>query len=362
MDLACSDKKRPGAERILRRLGASARVNMPKTLQLQGPHDLEILPNDRWDTYQTPYLSNRSSHSLIKFSEIPCSGEVKSSCLELERFLRNIVFDDRRWRPATNTSAIITLQPKDGFQRRFWVNGNLIGMRGAYDEPVRETCVMIERYPRFPTLHSLEEYVKARMLYANTTPLEIHAIASQIDKRFFVVGTIDVREFRLLRKVKLNQRTGLRYLTILLRWELESENWGHSSWKAYFEINSSQEIKFMSSRVSCHIDLRCWAQEALPRPWTFSRLRRSSPPLEHVNVTSRALTWLQMCHSVSLRKPAVILSIEDDPITGMPEDIPDGVPMDRVREALGISPPQHIDGNSFQFFWAQYSRQQPSNH
>jgi hypothetical protein len=200
---------------------------------------------------------------------------------------------------------------------------------------------MIERYPRFPTLQSLEEYVKMRLPNADASPQEVHAIASQINKRFLVVGTIDVREFRLSRKEKRHPKgSGRKYLTILLRWELEGETWGHSSWKAYFEIMPSHQVKFMSSRVSCHIDYyRCWLRLRLPLPWTLPLLRRSAPPLEHVNITSRALTWLQLCHSFALGKVGIILSLEDDPITGMPEDIPDGALMERVKDALGIIPP-----------------------
>jgi hypothetical protein len=37
-----------------------------------------------------------------------------------------------------------------------------------------------------------------------------------------------------------------------------------------------------------------------------------------------------------LKKPAVILSLEDDPVSGMPEDNPDGVSMDALKVAFKL--------------------------
>jgi hypothetical protein len=265
--------------------------------------------------------------------------------LELERFVRYLAFEDPRWRPAAFASAVITFAPRDGIRRRFWVNGNLIGMRDylnldprAPKGDIRETCLMVKQHPRFESISELEEYIRSRLPYAQQSLEEIRCLTKQIQKRFSVVGNVDVREFSLRRKAKRNR------VVFLLRWEVPRESWGFTSWKAYFEVDSEQNIKFLLSRVSCHIDLGSWFQNELPPPWAFGIYPKRVPPLYRLHITKRALTWLQICYDFTLRKTAVLLSLEDDPITGMPEDIPDGVSMDMLRKHFDLSPPEPIGG------------------
>jgi len=269
---------------------------------------------------------------------------------ELESFLRYLIFEDQRWRPATNTSVMITLNPKDGMRRRYWVNGNLIGMRESLPNyngnpimRIRETCLMIERRPQFPTLQSLEEYVRSRMPYEDIGDQEVHCIADQIHKRFFVVGRSDVREFYLKRKIRFHRNN--RRIVISLRWDIPRESWGYSSWRAYFEEDSRGRLYFATSRVSCHIYLTSWLREGLPQPWKFPILAKGGPPTYHKHITTHALTWLQICRNdTMLRKPAVILSIEDDPVSGMPEDNPDGLSLEALDAALNFLPPEQFNG------------------
>lgn len=305
-----------------------------------------ILPNDRWETYQAQWLSPAPSHSIIQFAHDGlCSLKELDAFLELERYVRYLIFEDTRWRPATSTSAMITLLPKDGVRRRFWINGTLIGMRDLLNSnqskdtaEVREVCVMIERCPPFPTIQSLEDYVKSRMPYENTSPQEIRCLANQINKRFFVVGRMEAREFFLKRQIRSRNR-----IVIWLRWDLPGETWGYSSWKAYFKQDFSNNVTFVSSRVSCHIHLQSWFRVRLPSPWKYSMLPRQSSPLHRKGIT-RALTWLQICTDPTLHKLGVIVSIEDDPKTGMPEDIPDGVSMETLNASFNLQPPEIVPG------------------
>ena len=72
-------------------------------------------------------------------------------------------------------------------------------------------------------------------------------------------------------------------------------------------------------------------------------LPRQSSPLHRKGIT-RALTWLQICTDPTLHKLGVIVSIEDDPKTGMPEDIPDGVSMETLNASFNLQPPEIVPG------------------
>jgi hypothetical protein len=343
--LACTGKCRPGAARVLRGLLNCALVKPSKAMKLKGPHDLLILPNDEWDKCQTPWLSSTASYGLVQYSQGVRSKPEYETYMELERFIRHLIFEDARWRPASFTSVIITFALKDGIRHRFWVNGNLIGMRDYINldehDPhgdLRETCLMVKQHPQFESIIELEEYVRSRLPYANQTTQEIQCLTEQIEKRFSIVGKVDVPEFSLRRKAKRDR------IVFLLRWDIPRESWGFTSWKAYFELGPYQNVKFLSSRVSCHVYLNSWFQNELPPPWTFEIFPRRVPPLYRLNITKRALTWLQICNDLTLKKTGVILSFEDDPITGMPEDIPDGVSMDMLRQGFDLRPPEPIGG------------------
>ena len=268
---------------------------------------------------------------------------------ELEGFLRRLIFCGSRWRPATNTSLIITLTKYEGIRHRFWVNGSLIGMRDTIQYPdakgiegIRETCLMVEHVARFSSIQSLEAYVQSRLPYECMTQNEIHKVAAQIEHRFRVVGRTEVREFNLRRKIKRNKSTGRKLIVISLQWDMDGEEtWGYSSWKAYFEENSERNVSFLTSRISCHIDIRHWNGCQLPSPWKFLRLPPNKmPPPQHDKLTTRALSWLQCCYDISLRKYGIIFSVEDDPISGLPEDVPDDVPMELIITAFNLLPPE----------------------
>ena len=318
-----------------------------RQLRLDGPHDFEILPNDRWETYQRPYLAKTPFRTVVGFACCPCSNPEREACYELEGFLRFLIFECKSWRPATNTSLIITLLPKHGFRRRFWVNGTLLGMRDN-SGMLREMNLMVERYPRFPTLRSLEEYCWSRMPYEDASQEEIHVLATNIEKRFGIIGKTDVREFTLRRKVKINKRTGNKLMVLFLRWDMEGErNWGCSFWKAYLEEDSSKRVTFIFGRVSCHVNLRTWADERLPAPWKYDvLLKPRGPPLYHLNITRQALTWLQILDCVVLKKLAVVVSFEDDPITGLPEDIYDGISFEDIKRRFEFGPPERKNRTS----------------
>lgn len=325
---------------MLRRLST---IKLSKRLRYEGPHDLEILPNDRWETYQQHWLV--VPQSVYTFHDEIGSKAERRSCLELERFLRYTILENHLWQPATSTSAIITLLPKDGIRRRYWVNGTLIGMRYP-DGKIKEMCVLVERYPRFPTLKSLEEYVRTRLPYEIMSAKEIRSIARQIDKRFFVVGKTDVYEFELRRRVKYNRLHKTDYSAITLRWQIPREDWGVSTWKAYFLLFPNDRVRFISSRVSCHVDLRAWITEKLPRPWTYQILEKPRQPnLEHPYIP-RALTWLMICFDAFLGRRGIVVSFEDDPFSGMPEDVPDVKSIDspEVRRNLELRPPEELRG------------------
>ena len=325
---------------MLRRMMAAIE-KATKELRLDGPHDYDILPNDRWETYQQPYLAKKPVRTVVQFAQSGCPKPEMEACYELESFLRFLIFDCKRWRPATNTSTIITLVPKDGFRRRFWVNGTLLGMRDTSGK-VREMNLMVERYPRFPTQRSLEEYCWSRLPFDYASEEEIRVLAKNIDKRFGVIGRTDVREFTLRRKVKVNKRTGNKLMVIFLRWDMEGEqNWGCTFWKAYLEEDSSRRVSFIFSRVTCHISLRNWIANRLPMPWKYDiLLKPRAPPLYHLDRTRQALTWLQILDCVVLKKPAVVVSFEDDPITGLPEDISDGLSFEDIKNTFEFGPPE----------------------
>jgi hypothetical protein len=315
------------------------------SLTLDGPHDLDVLPEYPADRMFVHSKWINSGAVVVAFENHYAHTKIY---LELERFLRHLVFDTTRWKPATNTSAMITLLPINGFRHRFWINGNLIGLKGDNDgaDAFQEACVLVEHYPRFPTLLSLEEYIKSRLPYENMSRLEIQRVAEQINKRFLVVGRKLVREFSLIRKVKKIHRSRKKLIVICLRWELPLESWGHSTWKAYFQEDLQQQITFTSSRVSCHVDLRQWVYyKDVRMPWTYSILGKGlSPLVDHSKTTKRALTWLRICMDQTLKKPAVILSLEDDPVTGIPEDIPDGVSIDVLKVAFNLLAPELLAG------------------
>lgn len=342
MRLCCSDKRRPGGDRVLRRMMA-AMEKATKQLRLDGPHDFEVLPNDRWEIYQRPYLARTPMRTVTQFAYSSCSNREKQSCYELEGFLRFLIFESKSWRPATDTSTIITLLPKNGLRRRFWVNGTLLGMRDSYGE-VREMSLMVERYPRFPTLRSLEEYCWSRIPFTDASEEEIRVLAKNIEKRFGILGKIDVREFTLRRKLKVYKRTGNKMMVWMLRWDMEGEReWGCSFWKAYFQEHPGGKVTFIFSRVACHVYLRTWIVNRFPAPWRYDRLLKpKAPQLYHLNITRRALTWLQILNCVVLKKPAVLLSFEDDPITGLPEDISDGIPFEDIRRSFEFGPPEKL--------------------
>ena len=65
------------------------------------------------------------------------------------------------------------------------------------------------------------------------------------------------------------------------------------------------------------------------------------------NISTRALAFLRICTDQTLKRPAVILSLEDDPVTGMPEDIPDGVSMDALKVAFKLLSPEPLAGISW---------------
>jgi hypothetical protein len=346
LGLWCGTRFFPGAERVLRRLVHSAKGKIHRSLVLEGPHDLDILPEYPADRMliQSEWLN--SPATILRFDTQPI-GRV---CLELERFLRHLVFETSLWGPATNTSAMVTLLPINGYRHRFWINGTLIGLKGDHpvqDDTVQEACVLVEHYPRFPTLRSVEEYVQSRLPYDTMSRQEIRSIAEQINKRFFVIGRKLVREFSLKRKVKTIRRSKKKLIVICLRWELPVQSWGHTTWKAYFEEDLHQEVTFTSSRVSCHVDLRQWVYHITMRfPWSYSILGKGSmPPVDHRNVSTRALTWLRICSDQTLKKPAVILSLEDDPVSGMPEDNPDGVSMDALKVEFKLLSPEPLAGS-----------------
>jgi len=156
-------QKTAGGERVFRRMMA-AMEKATRQLRLDGPHDFEILPNDRWETYQRPYLAKTPFRTVVGFACCPCSNPEREACYELEGFLRFLIFECKSWRPATNTSLIITLLPKHGFSSSLLGQWHLLGMRDN-SGMLREMNLMVERYPRFPTLRSLEEYCWSRMPY-----------------------------------------------------------------------------------------------------------------------------------------------------------------------------------------------------
>lgn len=224
MNLPCSEKRLPGADRALRRLDSLSTAKLSKRLRYQGPHEIDILPNDRWETYQTHFMYLRQAVHHFDLEDCGTKAE-RLSCKELESYLRYAILEDKRWQPATSTSAIITLSPKGGISRRYWVDGTLFGLRYTNGK-IRELALLVETYPRFPTLRSLEEYVRSRLPYENMSQEEIECLARQIDKRFFVVGRTDVHEFLLQRTLKWDKANQLHYTSIVLQWDIPPETWG----------------------------------------------------------------------------------------------------------------------------------------
>ena len=265
---------------------------------------------------------------------------------ELETFLRYAILGGNRWRPATSTSAIITLPQKDGISRRYWVNGTLFGLKYTNGK-IKEMALQVERYPRFPTLNSVEEYVRTRLPYQIMSQSEIQCIARQIDKRFLLVGRTEVYDFQLQRKVRWERSHKADYSAITLRWQIPRESWGFCTWKAYFLLCYNGKVRFLSSRVSCHVYMDTWFRERLPLPWKYGAMEKPrSPPVEHPAVP-RALNWVMMCWDVLLKQKSVIASLEDDPISGMPEDVRDGIDsIDEVRKYFKFRPPEELNGIS----------------
>jgi hypothetical protein len=344
--LDCGAKRRPGADRLLRRLESSKKNNVQNPLSVEALHDLEILGNERWDEYQRPWVSDEIKHSVLSFGLGLCSFSEYKACIELDKFVQHLVFESGKWRPASNTSVMITLQPIDGFRRRYWINGNLIGWRDFtrnYRQrgigAVNEICVMIERLPRFPTMKSLEEYVKSRLPYEEVSGREIELVAHQIEKRFKIIGKFEVREFYLRRKPKKNM------VTIDLRWAIPPAQWGFSTWKAYFRIRGD-EVFFVSSRVSVHVCNKVWSRHRLPSPWMFWVLGTNVFPRQNIEISAtRPLSFLQICQDLKLQRDGIIFTMDDDPITGLPEDTAD-VPVEilekLLREEFELRPSRRI--------------------
>jgi hypothetical protein len=324
---------------------------MAQHLRFEGLHELEITSNEKWESWQVQWLTPGKQYSVLNFGFDFYPAAETAACVELQSFLRYTIFRQERWRPATNTSAIITLLPgPDKIRRRYWVNGTLIGMKGP-DSTIREACLMIERYSRFPTMYSLEEYIRSRIPYERATNEEIRCIASQLNHRFVLVGRHDVYDFRLRRKVKKQSRCGKKLILIILRWDIPHEAWGFSTWKGYFKIDVSGRVTFQNSRVSCHVDMQTWLAGEFPRPWTFPLLERPhQPPADHLGWANGAFTWLQICDDLALRRRGVIVAVEDDPVTGMPEDMSDGVSFERLSDYLEFRPPENV-GCTPQSFW-----------
>ena len=355
---------------MLKKLISSSKPPVSKKVRFAPPHDLEIWPNERWDTYQVPFLTRKHQSLIAPFNAGLCSKEEFAWCLELEKYIRYLIFEDQRWRPATNTSAMITLNPKDGIGRRYWVNGNLIGMREVYGidndgKPFgkfREICVMVQRYPQFPTFQCLQEYVRSRIPYENVSRQEIQCIACQIEKRFSVVGRLDVRAFYLRRRIRYYKNSCKSLIAITLEWDMPREFWGSSSWKAYFEEDAKGRVFYVASRVACHIDPCTWIEREFPPVWLYPVLPKGAPPIPRTrrHITTRALTWLQFGWDPILRRKGVSLSLEDDPITGMLEEIPDGVTMDSLTEAFDLLPPEPLDGTSLED-WVEIRARNPTS-
>jgi len=238
---------------------------------------------------------------------------------------------------------MITLLPGvDGIRRRYWVNGTLIGMKSP-DASIKEACVMVKRCARFPTLASLDNYIRSRMPYESSTTEEIRCISRQLNRRFFLIGRDEVHDFHLRRKIKKQLRSGGKIVLVVLRWDIPRETWGFSTWKAYFKHESSGKVTFQHSRVSCHVDMQTWLAGEFPKPWTFPRLERPRvPPANHLAWANSALTWLQICDDGALRRREVIVAVEDDPVTGMPEDMSDGVSFEHLSDYLEFRTPEKI--------------------
>jgi hypothetical protein len=345
--LPCSEKRRPGANRLLQHLKLTVRGQIPNA----GPHEFEVMTNKRWETYHTPWLSNTVQHYIFDFTQALLAGVTSDKVRmyqELERYIRQLIFYDSRWRPGTDTSLMVTLTSIGGMRHRFWVNGHLIGMIDALRykcvkglEGLQEACVMVEHVARFPDMKSLEAYVQSRLPYEHMTQNEVQCIATQIEHRFRVIGRTEVREFELRRKLRRNKTEGRKLIVISLQWDMNGgEGWGYSSWKAYFREDYDATVKFLTSRISCHIDFQNWKKHKFPSPRRFWRLPSKSPPSTHEQWSTAALSWLQYCFDHTLRKVGIIFSVEDDPNSGLPEDFPEEVNVELIKKGFRLHPPE----------------------
>jgi hypothetical protein len=281
---------------------------------------------------------------IVDFNRDIGTKSERASSQELETYLRYAILEANQWRPATRTSVIVSLRPKDGISRRYWVNGTLFGLRYS-DGKIRELALQAEAYPRFPTLRSLEEYVKSRLPYEDMSQRELQCLTRQLDKRFLLVGRTEVRDFRLNRRVRFDRGKNLHFSSVNLRWDIPTESWGVTTWRAYFYLYPDGKVRFLSSRVSCHVYILEWFRQRMPHPWRYEIMEKPTQPrLEHPYLP-RALNWLMVAFDGLLKQKAIVLSFEDDPISGMPEDIPRVTSIDEVKENHKFRPPEDVDGS-----------------
>jgi len=117
--------------------------------------------------------------------------------------------------------------------------------------------------------------------------------------------------------------------------------------ESILEEDSSKRVTFIFGRVSCHVNCELGLMNDFLRLGNMmSYLKPRGPPLYHLNITRQALTWLQILDCVVLKKLAVVVSFEDDPITGLPEDIYDGISFEDIKRRFEFGPPERKNRTS----------------